>query len=169
MDQNNQVPPSSSQTPAASNTDDTTYASSQPVQDMPVPQPSEDLASSPIQPLPSSDAFSIPSPLSPVAEAPIEIPSVEQVDTSSEAVEESTEDAPTNYIENMGGSLVDLLEQVNTSPDLVATLAKEMHLEHDATQTILETFLDKVHNGTITKEELALALTAPILEEPELE
>lgn len=73
--------------------------------------------------------------------------------------------AQDDYVENVGGSVIDLLEDVNENEDLVQMVAEEMRLDEAKLKSILSPLLDKIHNGQITIDELALIMAAPVVDE----
>jgi len=70
-----------------------------------------------------------------------------------------------DYIEDVGGSVVDLLDDIEESDELVDVVAKEMKLDSQKVKTILGGLLDKIDQGQITIEELALIMAAPVVDE----
>jgi len=70
-----------------------------------------------------------------------------------------------NYIEDVGGSVLDLLDDIDESDDLVKIVAKEMRLDDQRVRTILSGLLTKIDQNQLTIEELALIMAAPVVDE----
>jgi len=89
------------------------------------------------------------------------------IQTDTPPIVEDTDAAQTgDYVENVGGSVVDLLNDVNESDDLVQIVANEMRLDNNKVKSLLGTLLNKINQGQITMEELALLMAAPVVDEP---
>lgn len=69
------------------------------------------------------------------------------------------------YIDNTGGSFIDLLQEITDDPALQQKVATEMHMDLPTFQTLLTTLFNKVTQGQITKEELSLLMTAPMIDD----
>ena len=71
-----------------------------------------------------------------------------------------------NYIDDVGYSLISLLDQINSDEKLIQTVANEMRLDTNNVKSILAPLLSKIDQGQITLEELALITAAPVVAEP---
>jgi hypothetical protein len=71
-----------------------------------------------------------------------------------------------DYIENVGGSVIDLLNDVNESDELVQIVANEMRLDNAKVKILLASLINKINQGQVTMEELALLMAAPVVDEP---
>jgi hypothetical protein len=88
-------------------------------------------------------------------------PSVAQPPQEQQAQQQQQGD----YITNVGRSMVDLLTDISLSDELTKTVADTMRLTVGQVTEILEGLLDKVDNEQVTEEELALIITAPVVDE----
>jgi hypothetical protein len=70
-----------------------------------------------------------------------------------------------NYIEDVGGSVIDLLDDIDGSDNLVKIVANEMRLDDQRVRTILSGLLAKIDQNQLTIEELALIMAAPVVDE----
>ena len=84
---------------------------------------------------------------------------------AEDTIQQPAASQPEDYIENTGGSVIDLLEDVNENDDFIQVIAQEMRLDSEQVKAILTPLLDKIQQGQITMEELALIMTAPIVDE----
>lgn len=99
-----------------------------------------------------------------VPSQPVSVAEPQSVNASVANTIPATQQA--SYIEDMGGSLIILLQQINTNDELLAEVATEMELDTTKTKVILTNFLDKINHGQITQEDLALIMAAPVVETP---
>jgi len=87
----------------------------------------------------------------------------EQLASQIQPAEEAAQDE--DYIENVGGSVIDLLEDIENNEDFIQVVAQEMQLDVNAVKSILTPLVDKIHQGQISIEELALIMAAPVVDE----
>lgn len=138
QDSSNQPPNNPSQDPQP--------PGDQTVQEQPQPQPQPQTSDAP------TDAN--------VSSAPIQNVVQEQNSTPSSDVPQDA-----NYIENVGGSLLDLIEEVNSNDNLIQIVADEMKLDVNKIKSIITGLLDKVDNGQLTTEELAFIMAVTVVDE----
>ena len=81
-----------------------------------------------------------------------------QADTDTSLTDES-------YIENIGDSLIDLLDDIDEDENLLQVVADEMELDKERVKGILTTLLDKIDQEQITSEELALIMASTVADE----
>lgn len=86
------------------------------------------------------------------------------LETTNSVASQPIQDAAT-YIDNTGGSFMDLLQEISQDPTAQQEIATEMHMDLPRLQATLATILGKINQGQITKEELSLLLTAPMIDE----
>ncbi len=87
---------------------------------------------------------------------PTDIPFEQQDDSGANA----------NYIENVGGSFFDLLNDVLSKQELMADIAKEMNVTTLNCSKIAEGIQNKIKQNQLTKEEIAFILTATLVDLP---
>ncbi|HEV2339753.1 MAG TPA: hypothetical protein VGT05_03220 [Patescibacteria group bacterium] len=69
------------------------------------------------------------------------------------------------YIENTGGSIIELLGEIGNDDKLLVQVAEEMKMDKERCKTLLAAILEKISKGQLTDEELSFILTAPVVEE----
>jgi len=94
---------------------------------------------------------------------PSTAPTVEPEQPSANNAEEATAD---DYVENVGGSLLDLMDEVNEDDNLIQLVADEMKIDVTKAKSILTTLLDKLDKEQITMEELAFIMAVTVADEP---
>jgi hypothetical protein len=87
---------------------------------------------------------------------------VNQTQTSSDITQQAE-----GYVEEVGGSLLDLMDEVSTDDTLIQTVADEMKLDINKVKSILTTLLDKIDKDQITIEELAFIMAVTVVDEPQ--
>jgi len=70
-----------------------------------------------------------------------------------------------NYDENVGGDAIGLLDEISTDQHLLQEVADEMQLDPEKVTSILTTLLDKIDQGQVTAEEIALILASTVADE----
>lgn len=89
-----------------------------------------------------------------------------QADTQGQPTQDNPEQAAADYIENVGESLIDLMDEVNSDDNLIKIVADEMKLDEVKVKSILTTLLDKIDKEQITVEELAFIMAVTVVDEP---
>lgn len=92
-------------------------------------------------------------------------PTVENTQESQQNVEGEDETQPGNYAEDVGGDQIGLLDEISGSDQLLEEVAEEMQLDKESVRTILTGLLNKIDQGQITTEEIALILASSIADE----
>jgi hypothetical protein len=72
----------------------------------------------------------------------------------------------TSYVDDVGESLMDLLDDINSNENFIQIVANEMQLDPEKVKSFLSGLLDKIDKEQITIEELALIMAAPVVDEP---
>ena len=103
----------------------------------------------------------------PTSEAPVaqSNPADPQTTDDQQATATSDVPEPENYIENVGGDEIGLLDEISTNDQLLQEVADEMQLDTEKVKSILSTLLDKIDQGQITTEEIALILASTVADE----
>jgi hypothetical protein len=85
-----------------------------------------------------------------------------QTQTNSDT---NSEEEDENYTEDFGNYIIELLDDISADENLTQKIANKMGLDKEETTEILENILQKIDDEQITPEELALIMTAPIVDE----
>jgi len=70
-----------------------------------------------------------------------------------------------NYIENVGGDMIGLLDEINGDEELIQKVADEMRLDKEKVKTILAGILNKIDQGQLTAEDFALVMASTVADE----
>jgi hypothetical protein len=73
-----------------------------------------------------------------------------------------------DYIEEVGGDMIGLLDEVNGDDTLIQKVADEMELDKDKIKSILTPLLHKIDQGQITVEEIALIMASTVVDEEDV-
>jgi len=146
-------------------------------QDTPKEEPTTDIqndsSSSQTDTPTQSDPLTDQTPAAPQADQTVstdqQTPAADQTAPAQQTDQAATDDpaaAPGgNYIEDVGGDLIDLLDEIEADDNLIAAVATEMQLDKDRVKTILTGLLDKIDKEQVTEEEIALIMAAPVIDE----
>ena len=69
------------------------------------------------------------------------------------------------YVEDIGGGIIDLLDDINEKENLLEIVADEMELDKERVKGTLAKLLDKIDQEQITSEEIALIMASTIVDE----
>jgi hypothetical protein len=72
---------------------------------------------------------------------------------------------PINYVDDVGGDMIGLLDEINDDDKLVQEVADEMQLEKEKVKSILAGLLNKIDQGQVTAEEIALMMAATVADQ----
>ena len=92
-------------------------------------------------------------------------PTVSNDQESQQTVEGKDEIESENYVENVGGDQIGLLDEISGSDQLLGEVAEEMLLDKEKVKAILTGLLNKIDQGQITTEEIALILASTVVDE----
>jgi hypothetical protein len=98
-------------------------------------------------------------------QADAEVDATQTPDQSQDNASASAAQQPVNYVQDVGGDLIGLLDEIEGDENLIQTVADEMALDKENVKTILTGLLDKIDKGQVTAEELALIMAAPVVDE----
>jgi len=102
-------------------------------------------------------------------EANTPIPSVPAADQTqpTDLTNTDTANAPQegNYIDDVGGDMIGLLDEINEDENLIQKVADEMQLDKEKVKSILTGLLNKIDQGQVTAEELAIIMAATVADE----
>jgi len=70
-----------------------------------------------------------------------------------------------DYIENVGGDMIGLLDEINGDDKLIQEVATEMNLDKEKVKTILAGILSKIDQGQLTAEDFALIMASTVADE----
>ena len=90
-----------------------------------------------------------------------------QNDTTNQA-NPATADQQTqapDYIEDVGGDMIGLLDEISGDDTLVQKVADEMELDKEKVHGILTPLLNKIDQGQITVDEIALIMASTVVDE----
>lgn len=96
---------------------------------------------------------------------PVDTPAVDTPAAEPAADQAQTKEGDANYIEDVGNSVLELLDDIDSDEKLQQIIAGEMRLDASTVKSILTGLLDKVDQGQITKDELALLMAAPVVDD----
>lgn len=69
------------------------------------------------------------------------------------------------YIANTGGAMITLLKEISENSKFSQRVAEEMGLSVAQCTQLVSTIIKKINQGQITADELAVMMTAPIIDE----
>jgi len=73
--------------------------------------------------------------------------------------------AAPDYIEDVGGDMIGLLDEINEDDTLVQKVADEMELDKEKVRGILTPLMNKIDQGQITVDEIALIMASTVVDE----
>ena len=101
-------------------------------------------------------------------QAPVQETSVTPLADEAQSVSQPTDATQEeNYIDNVGGSMIELMQDIAADEALKAQVAEEMRIDITAFNSILTEVSKKIEQQQLTKEVIALLLAASVVEEPD--
>jgi ubiquinone biosynthesis protein Coq4 len=94
-----------------------------------------------------------------------EVPNQSQTANQSSTATPDQQTQPLDYIEDVGGDMIGLLDEINEDDALVQKVADEMQLDKEKVRAILTPLLNKLDQGQITIDEIALIMASTIVDE----
>jgi hypothetical protein len=97
--------------------------------------------------------------------APSDEPATDQTQPDDQQAAGTSDVQAGSYIDDVGGDMIGLLDEIEEDENLIQMVADEMALDKEKVKTILTGLLDKIDKEQITVEEIALIMAATVADE----